>query len=256
MSRKRDSSGFGGSVGNGRRSVLVLGIALGLACGLGPSMTPAAASTNMNKPAIGSQYDFQCTASGGETRSLQWDVLAEDGDIITIGERTRDQSFWRELPYYLIGSTVALRRTAAQGRREMTFELGGFFSSGDFGGLRTLTVGQKFAAPVPERANGLPVLDWKYSFQVEKAGRVDHAPVGEVEVYVILEQRERGPYKSASRIIYAPAIGAPIAFNYVDNLGLEERCDLGAYRKPGEAAPRMKLDDMDKGAPPEPLPQS
>ncbi len=228
-----------------------IGTVLGLATMM---LTAAPALAEIKPPPAGAQYDFKCTLKGQPDWTVQWDILKSEAKSIVIGERIGDEEHWRELPPYLIGTTIATKRSALDGTRAMTFDQGGFLGFGDFTGIRGLNVNSSFSGEVTETApEGLQIA-WKYTLTVEAHGKTPHDVLGEPEIFQISETRTAGHYKSVRKIFYAPSIRGPLAYNYVDNTGVDERCMLTAYRKPGDAAPRMTMAVVDRSpAAPEPV---
>lgn len=218
-------------------------------------MTAAApAMADITPPPVGAQFDFACTLKDKPGWTLQWDILKSESNTVVIGERVGDEEHWRELPPYLIGTTIAVARSALDGTRAMAFDLGGFLGFGDFTGLGGLNVGSSYEAEVVETGPAGLRIPWQYVLTVEAHGKTPHDVLGEPEVFQISETRTAGHYKAVRKIFYAPDIRGPVGFNYVDNTGVDERCVLTAYRKPGEAAPRMTMAVVE-GSPPTPAPQ-
>lgn len=193
------------------------------------------ALAKMTAPPVGTQYDYLCSQNGESGRRIEWNIQSTDGGVLLIGEKIDGKEFWRETPVYLFGSTIASRRKAVDGERLMKFKTGGFFSSGDFGALKKLKVGTTVEATVVEQVTDELAFDWNYSFSIEKRGVIDHEVLGKTVVVVILERRSLQNYESWRKIFYSPLIAGPIAFNYADDLGMDERCVLTAYREAGAA---------------------
>jgi hypothetical protein len=217
-------------------------------------LAAAPALADIQPPPKGAQFDFACTLKGKPDWTLHWDILKSETNTVVIGERVGTDQYWRELPPYLIGTTIATTRSALDGTRAMAFDLGGFLGFGDFTGLRGLNVGSSFDAEVVETGPAGLRIAWAYALTVEAHGKTPHDVLGEPEVYQISETRSAGNYKAVRKIFYAPSIRGPVGFNYVDNTGVDERCILTAYRKPGEAAPRMTMAVVE-ASPPAPQPQ-
>lgn len=194
-----------------------------------------AAVAEMSAPPVGAQYDYLCSQNGESGRRIEWTIRSSKGGVLLIGETIDGVELWRETPVYLFGSTIASRRMAIDGERLMKFKTGGFFSSGDFGALEDLEVGTTAEADVVEWVTDKVAFGWNYSFSIEKRGVVDHEVLGKTVVVVILEHRSMPNYQSWRKIFYSPLIAGPVAFNYVDDLGLDERCMLTAYHEAGAA---------------------
>lgn len=218
-------------------------------------LAAAPARAEIKPPPKGAQYDFACTLKGKPGWTLQWDILKADSKTVVIGERVGEEEYWREVPPYLIGTTIATRRSALDGTRSMTFDQGGFLGFGDFTGLVGLNVGSSYSADVEEAGPAGLQITWHYTLAVEAHGKTPLEALGEPEVYQISETRTTGHYKAVRKIFYAPSIRAPVGFNYVDNTGVDERCTLTAYREPGAAPPRMTMAVV-TGSPPAPEPSA
>ncbi len=197
------------------------------------------ASDGRNAPLVGAQYDYLCSNARSAERTLEWDILGVSRGLIQIGEKIDGEVFWREVPTGLFGSTLSSRRLAVDGQRRM--ESGGapLTDSGGFAAIASLILGGKASVEVIEHMGRGGEVVWVYEIEVEKEGRTQHDLLGEPEVVIISEARSHGLYESRRKIFYAPEIRGPLAFNYADTFGNDERCILSAYRAPGEAAPRF-----------------
>ncbi len=223
-----------------RRRQPILGPAQLAAALVSACVLASPASADLKPLAAGVQADFECRQGEGTAFAVTWDVVSVTDGQVQIGERSGGQSYWTESPAHFIGTTLAERRLGADGARRMTYNKGRFLGiGGDFNGLASLNLNSTYSGDVVETLPGGGQRTWQYQFEVEKSGRVDLPGLGQVAVTVVREQRSTGAYMSGRRIIYAPELGLPVAYNYQDNSGADERCKLTAFRSAGSAPPRI-----------------
>lgn len=190
------------------RSTVVLAVAL----------VPVAAQAQMSVPRAGAKYAFDCTSAGGASHQELYTVVGNADDVIRVEIEIGRQKNWYEKPYYLSGTTLALRERI--GERESSMNV-----TDSFKGLAELKIGDKFAAYVTEsRPDERP--DWNYSVTVVGREVRYNRELGDLNVVALNEERWVNLYQSTLLSHYAPRLAFPVYWLYRDVNGAKEECTL------------------------------
>jgi uncharacterized protein YgiM (DUF1202 family) len=196
---------------------------------MGVLLAATAAAARMAPPTVGAVFVSRCKVAGVFHREY-YRVKSVDGDIVHI-EVGYDSDVVNEYrrPYHLSGTTVTLhQRSGAVVSTMSSYEA--------LLGIAALNVGSTHRAWVLERRSGVGRLNWNYTVRITGTDRFVSKELGEVDVYIIAEERWVGTYKSDMLSYYAPKFNFPVYWKYSDTGNYRYECTLTDVRPPDTLA--------------------
>lgn len=200
-----------------------------------------AAGAAITPPADGSRYTYRCEFASGLSFSQQYTVKGQSGDAVKVEVSDNRGSHSYEKPFYLAGTTMVKKAVKGSQRSLMRGDLD------DFEGLAQLNVGWRETGWIDEvRPGTIGTLNWHYTVSVPGKEFVYNAVVGDVEVFIIEEERWVGTYSSTLYTHYYPRIQFPTYWQFKDSNLVDMECTLtafdggGAQKRPQRTQPLVQ----------------
>jgi len=185
---------------------------------------PVAAAAQVQAPAVGSEYSFDCQATGGTNFTETYRIESIEGGVVKVAVDNGRQKNWYEKPVAFLSTTLMYKEQIGGKVREMRD------IPDSFQRLGALEVGTKFDGHVEERRGFWNRYVWHYKISVLGRETLYNRAYGDLKVIAIDEQRYFDTYTSELRSYYAPRFRFPVFWTYKDANESSVECTLANMR--------------------------